>query len=271
MPKHTATAAAMAVSPEFDSGPPSQFAALFAQTPDYSPFKTLFWFDWGPVFYRGRLDGSAKVLCIASDPGATERIANRTLVGDAGQRVQGFLKKIGLTRSYVCLNAFAYALIPSKAKDADVVLRASEHVTWRNRLYDLAKGVHVAAIIAFGGEAQQAVNLWTGKGNTPVLSLPHPSSRDPKKLIDAWRASVVQLRPIVPPDADGIPYPPNYGPQFLETDYERIPARDLPFGVPIWFGDDAWLRKKSQNVEHSSVNRPKPDDRHTLIWKAPVT
>jgi uracil-DNA glycosylase len=34
------------------------------------------------------LDRSAKVLCIASDPGPTERIVGRTLVGDAGQRVQ---------------------------------------------------------------------------------------------------------------------------------------------------------------------------------------
>jgi hypothetical protein len=47
----------------------------------------------------------------------------RTLVGDAGQRVQGFLAKIGLTRSYVCLNAFAYALHPSSFFEAGEILR----------------------------------------------------------------------------------------------------------------------------------------------------
>ena len=31
----------------------------------------------------------------------------------AGQQAQGFLRKVGLTGSYLCLNAFAYALIPS--------------------------------------------------------------------------------------------------------------------------------------------------------------
>src|SRR5215218_7976074 len=98
---------------EFD--PPAQLAALFDRVPD-SPVKADFWFDWGPIFYRGRLDGSARVLCLASDPGPTERIAGRALVGNAGQRVQGLLAKLGLTRSYVCLNAWAYAVHPSKAQ-----------------------------------------------------------------------------------------------------------------------------------------------------------
>jgi hypothetical protein len=84
---------------EFDPGPPREFAEVFTRVPDYAPYEEHFWYDWGPVFYRGRLDGSARVLCVASDPGPTERVAMRTLVGDAGQRVQGFLAKIGLTRS----------------------------------------------------------------------------------------------------------------------------------------------------------------------------
>ena len=57
--------------------------------------RDLFWYDWGPVFYRGRLNGTARLLGIASDPGPTERVVCRTLVGDAGQRVQGFLTSSG--------------------------------------------------------------------------------------------------------------------------------------------------------------------------------
>ena len=87
---------------EFDPGPPDPVADHFAEVPSYAAHRKKFWYDWGPVFYRGRLDRSAKVLCIASDPGPTERIVGRTLVGDAGQRVQGFLTKLGLTRSYPC-------------------------------------------------------------------------------------------------------------------------------------------------------------------------
>src|ERR671916_1534730 len=107
---------------EFDVGPPQEFAEIFARSPNYEPYKEHFWYDWGPVFYRGRLDGSARVLCVASDPGPTERIAGRTLVGDAGQRVQGFLARVGLTRSYALVNAYAYALLPSRAPDARPLL-----------------------------------------------------------------------------------------------------------------------------------------------------
>ncbi len=117
---------------EFDHGPTLDFAEHFARVFDYTPFKEDFWYDWGPIFYRGRLDGTARVLCIASDPGATERIALRTLVGDAGQRTQGFLAKIGLTRSYLCLNAFAYGLMPSHASKGARILRDPEQLAWRN-------------------------------------------------------------------------------------------------------------------------------------------
>jgi uracil-DNA glycosylase len=252
---------------EFDSGPPAAWATLFSNLPDYSPFKQHFWFDWGPILYRGRLDGSAKVLCIASDPGATERIAARTLVGDAGQRVQGFLAKLGVTRSYLCLNAFAYGLFPSHASQAGPVLNDPAQLAWRNEVYDKAKAAKVQAIIAFGGEAQDAVTLWPGKGSTPLFKLPHPSSHDPNTLVDKWRAAIPNLRAIVTPDADGDPTLPNYGTAFAEADYAPIPRRDLPYGVPAFLGDDAWTRKTAAHA--SSVTRPSPDDRHTLIWKAP--
>jgi hypothetical protein len=39
--------------------------------------------EWGPIFHRGRLDGSARVLVIGQDPSAHESIARRILVGEA--------------------------------------------------------------------------------------------------------------------------------------------------------------------------------------------
>ncbi len=254
---------------EFDPGPPPAFADIFARVPDYAPFKDSFWFDWGPVFYRGRLDGSARVLCIASDPGPTERIAARTLVGDAGQRVQGFLAKIGLTRSYTCFNAFAYALFPSTAaSNVTAMLQDPAHRAWRAEQYGAAVGPSLQAIIAFGVNAQQAVALWDSAPHVPVVRIPHPSSHDEQQLLTAWRAAVLQLRGLVTPDPDGDATGPNYGTTFAESDYARIPARDLPFGVPAWLGDDAWGRQ-SHPPHNDSVARPHPDDRHTLIWSAP--
>jgi Uracil DNA glycosylase superfamily len=253
---------------EFDPGPPRKFLNLFARVPSYEPFKELFWYDWGPVFYRGRLDGSARVLVIASDPGPTERLVGRTLVGDAGQRVQGVLTKLGLDRSYLCLNAHAYALHPGKGSQGLKVLNDPAIKSWRNELYNAAKGKKLQAVIAFGDQAQQAVALWDGKGNLPVWNVPHPSSRDPKKLLDAWRAAVSELRGIVTPDAAGDPNTATYGDEFLGTDYARIPSHDLPFGVPAWIGDDTWGRT-GKPKHFNCVSRPSPDDEHTLIWIAP--
>jgi hypothetical protein len=251
---------------EFDPGPPPAFAEIFARVPDYEEFKEHFWYDWGPIFYRGRLDGSARVLCVASDPGPTERIAARTLVGDAGQRVQGFLAKIGLSRSYLCLNAFAYALHPSSFWEGPEILRNADQLSWRNELFDAAKGPELRAVIAFGFQAQEAVKLWESKGSLRVFEVPHPSSREPDELLDAYREAVTELREIVPDD--GEPVAPNYADVFRERDYERIPPRDLPFGVPSWLGDDAWGRKATPR-HNNSVDRPSPDDGHTLIWIAP--
>ncbi len=254
---------------EFDKGPTQRFAKLFAQCPDYGALKPHFWYDWGPVFYRGRVDGSARVLCIASDPGATERIAARTLVGDAGQRVQGFLRKLGITRSYLCLNAYSYALIPSHASQGDALLDDPVHKKWRNRVFTAAHTPKTQAIIAFGEQAQRAVGSWAGKGTTPVFELPHPSSHDEAKLATQWRQAVSDLRGIVTPDGDGETGLPNYGATLGESDYAPIPRRDLPYGVPAFLGDDAAGRNATPR-HRSSVSRPNPDDRHTLIWIAPT-
>lgn len=253
---------------EFDPGPPAQIATLFERVPDPSATRD-FWFDWGPIFYRGRLDGSARVLCIASDPGPTERIAGRTLVGDAGQRVQGLLSKLGLTTSYVCVNAWAYAVHPSKAPNAvRQALDEPRQRDWRNELYDAVTGPELQAIMAFGYMAQDALEQWSGRPSVKVHELPHPSSREPKKLLDKWRAAVADLRGIVTPDDDGDNTGPNYGAKFTEADYAAIPRRDLPFGAPAFLGDDAWVRAKPGGARNS-VDRPSPDDGHTLIWKAP--
>ena len=36
--------------------------------------------EWGPIFHRGRLDGSARVLIIGQDPAQHEAVVRRILV-----------------------------------------------------------------------------------------------------------------------------------------------------------------------------------------------
>ncbi|NIK60860.1 uracil-DNA glycosylase family protein [Kribbella shirazensis] len=253
---------------DFDPGPPAAVARHFATVPSYADFRQFFWHDWGPIFYRGRLNGTARLLAIASDPGPTERIAGRTLVGDAGQRVQGFLTKLGLTRSYALVNAYAYALRPSLAQQAAPLLSRPDQLAWRNTLFDLITGPQLQAIVAFGAQARSAVRLWTDKPDVPVFEVPHPSSRTPKVLLDKWREAITDLRAIVTPDPDGDSAVPNYGVKFTESDYAPVPHRDLPFGVPPWLGDDAWGRKDKPR-HNNCVERPATDLLNTLVWRAP--
>ena len=258
---------------DFDKGPPAAVARHLLGVPGYAPeHRSLFWYDWGPVFHRGRLDGRARFLGIASDPGPTERVVGRTLVGDAGQRVQGFLRKVGLTSSYALVNAFPYAVHPSQMHRALPLLAEAEHLRWRNRLLDLITGPELEVVVAFGGTAQEALRLWDGRRDlaphVQVHEVPHPSSRNEEQLRSRWAAAVDQIRAGVAPDPDGDPSEPTYGEAFTEADYARIPAQDLPFAVPAWVGDDSWGRAATPK-HHNSVARPREEPDHTLVWQAP--
>src|SRR5262245_41906779 len=94
--------------PGYNSAP---FKSLATNYPDASifPFED-FRVEWGPVFHRGRLDGTARVLLIGQDPGQHENVLRRILVGEAGRRVQGLLAKLGITHRYVMINALLYSV-----------------------------------------------------------------------------------------------------------------------------------------------------------------
>ena len=87
------------------------FAGLVANYPgsDVYPAED-FRLEWGPIFHRGRLDGSARILVLGQDPAAHEAISRRILIGEAGQRIQGFLAKLGIETSYVMVNTFLYSV-----------------------------------------------------------------------------------------------------------------------------------------------------------------
>ena len=55
------------------------FRTLVQDVPDTSVFPTKdFRTEWEPVFHRGRLDGTARLLVIGQDPAQHEVIARRT-------------------------------------------------------------------------------------------------------------------------------------------------------------------------------------------------
>src|SRR5436305_14026138 len=97
----------------FDAGPVHEpFATLARDYPGADAYPPeMFRVEWGPIFHRGRLDGSAKVLIVGQDPGQHESIGRRCMVGEAGQRVQGLLRKLGIDHSYASGNAYLYSAL----------------------------------------------------------------------------------------------------------------------------------------------------------------
>ena len=94
--------------PGYDRAP---FDALVAGYPgaDVYPAKD-FRLEWGPIFHRGgprRLGPAARP---GPGPGGARGDRRRILVGEAGQRVQGLLAKVGITSSYAMVNTFLYSV-----------------------------------------------------------------------------------------------------------------------------------------------------------------
>jgi hypothetical protein len=177
---------------EHESPPPPALQKILDAMPPFKPEwlkdakgQPTFWSDFGPVLVRGRTDQTARVMCIASDPGPTECLpfVRHPLVGDAGQRAQGFLRKIGFTKSYVLANAYPIALRPSASSSGkgEAVLNDPDMIKWRTKFYTQLAGDKLQLIVLFGGNAEEAMTLWAKDvGQTFVLSPVMGDVPDPK-------------------------------------------------------------------------------------------
>src|SRR5262249_48094389 len=135
------------------------FRTLVLEYPeaDVYPFDQ-FRVEWGPIFHRGRLDGSARVLIIGQDPAQHETIVRRILVGEAGRRAQGFLAKLGITTSYVFINTYLYSVWGSvKAATRKSPLLVGYRNQWIDAIMD---GGKVEAVVTLGTAAAEAWGFW---------------------------------------------------------------------------------------------------------------
>jgi hypothetical protein len=255
------------------------FRTLFETYPDETVFPGKhFRVEWGPVFYRGRLDGSARVLLIGQDPAQNENVLRRILVGEAGQRIQGFLSKLGINRSYVMINTYLYSVYggaPAKVR------RDPRLVGYRNKWFDaLLVGKSVEAVVALGVLAEEAWNFWkdTPQGQqlaVPFVKITHPtqpessSKGDKAKRVQAtrtmlasWNAAINSLRPAIH-NPDFQPPAPLYGDAFKPEDKIAIPEFDLPPGLPPWTREkDGWASRvgKTDKSKRSNITIKVPKD-----------
>ena len=227
-------------SPGFDPGPPPDWETFFLSAPldVYQQHPAdRFRLDFGPVCYRGRLDGSARVIVVGQDPSTNEILAHRIFVGKSGQRVQGLLSKLGLTRSYTMLNTFLFSVFGQFDNELQNISLEAPNLAFRNAFLDtLAQQNPLQAIIAVGRGAQHAVENWPEHLNFPVFAITHPAAPNEASLLANWNASLPGLQAVVNPDDDGQADPVAYGSSFQPQDEVPIPRGDLPFGLPDWHG-----------------------------------
>jgi len=247
---------------DFDSGYGNEpFRALCADFPDekvYPPadFRT----EWGPIFHRGRLDGSARVLILGQDPAQHESISRRILVGEAGQRIQGFLAKLGIDRSYVLINTYLYSVYGqgggNRHKDDPQI------AAYRNRWIEaILASRKIEAVVALGMLADHAWQIWkkTPKGqatNLPYVYITHPTQPESssggdaakhaaaiKAMLANWNTALTALKPSIS-RPDRVIALQLYGTEFKAGDDMEIPEMDLPAGTPPWMrGLASWSRR----------------------------
>jgi hypothetical protein len=246
---------------EFDPGPVAEpFASLVREYPGTDVYPAAsFRVEWGPIFHRGRLDGSARLLVIGQDPAASEAIVRRILVGAAGHRTQGLMAKLGIDRSYLLVNTFLYSVYGQSggeqhASDAGIA-------AYRNRWLDAVFAANqIEAVLALGHLADGAWQAWrktaNGKAHSPPYEhVTHPtepdssSGGDPTKLAEAtkamllnWNEALGRLHPLAHPDRQAPLVP--YGASFRPAELVAIPELDVPAGLPEWMrSPQAWAAR----------------------------
>ena len=242
------------------------FASLVADYPgeDVYPAKD-FRIEWGPVFHRGRLDTTAKVLVLGQDPATHETVARRILIGEAGQRVQGLLAKVGIDTSYVMVNTFLYSVYGQgggnrHAKDAHIA-------EYRHRWLDaLLIGSAVTAVVTLGALAKSAFEQWAklrpdAAHGLHLAAVRHPTYPESAaasgsislgdataKLLADWNAHLDGLASHIAPDRP--PHTTPYADRWQPGDLAMIPEADLPAGAPPWWRAlDAWATRSGKDAQ----------------------
>ena len=252
-----------AVNLGHDRGPDPEWTAFFENAPlaVYQAHPSDFRLDFGPVWYRGRLDGTARVLVIGQDPAANELVGHRIFVGASGQRIQGFLGKLGITRDYIMINTFLYPVFGQFFMLSDLS-HDPQIQGFRNALLDrIVERNPIEAVIAVGSAGKDAIENWPNPEAVPWQHIQHPSARDHAALFDSWNAGLTALRELVEPEQAVAPDMTNYGSDWTDADHVPIPRRDLPFGLPEWHGVGS----------HASRGRESDGstDHKEIIWRAP--
>jgi hypothetical protein len=196
-------------------------------------------------------------MIVGQDPSTDEILAQRNLVGSAGQRAQRLLNKLGLTKSYVMFNTFLFGI--KGQMDATMNAAAVEPaiMNYRNSLFDkTAAASTLQAIISFGNGADLAITNWAARpAGVPWFQLHHPSAPD-NIVLPNWNANLNAMHAAITADKVSLVDMTPYGATFGPGDSTDIPREDLAFGLADWHGTGGSTR--SQRTGDNVINWTSP-------------
>jgi uracil-DNA glycosylase len=232
--------------------------------PEYTLTKDKVRYEMGPIFYRGRTDGTARVLVVGQDAATDEALVQRAFTGGTGQKVQNWLNAVGITSSYVCLNTFIYSIYEQYDEFTKELATTGPIKDYRNRLFEKVFAENkIDLVISFGSAAHESVRIFRdeklgGKlpSNVVWVQMLHPGGAgivDPNapppanpdeptgpnqealtKIADSFARGWKRVwdtrkykKGWLPADSDGRKY---QGTKFYYTSND-VPYRDLPYGV----------------------------------------
>lgn len=247
---------------EHDPGPSSAsgWAELFAETPNYRGLglevvgREAFRWHHGPMFFRGRLDGSAKVVIVGQEGAQDESLSHRSFTGGTGARMQHFLRFLGLDRSYLFLNSFVYPIFGQYTNDLRPLAQdpRSPVVKHRNRILDKAVvDGDVRLVVAVGRAAKESVATWIEA---------HGGTAQPDALHDATLGSIPNRVKVV-----GVLHPGGAAggsTAAIKADFARAigHVRDRLQADPGWLPTDPGMtRNLSATYPYSSAAIPYRD------------
>ncbi len=224
----------------------------------YTLTSDKFRYEMGPIFYRGRMDGSARVLVVGQDAATDEALVHRAFIGGTGQKVQHFLNSVGITHSYFCSNTFLYSIFEQYDEFTDELAMGGPIKDFRNEVFGKVMAENkIELIVSFGSAAHDSVRKFRDEklgGKFPpnvewvqmmhpgaaAVGLPKPGSLDPvdDTMVKAVAASFskgykrIWDRKARQPgwlkaDSDGVTY--RRATYYYTND--DVPFRDLPFGA----------------------------------------
>lgn len=245
----------------YDEGPPPFWLEKFKGLSDdffvnhpSQRFRTAF----GGVLYRGRLDDTARVLVIGQDPSTDEALARRAFVGSAGQRLQKFLNKTGISRSYIIINTFAYSITGQFDTEMRNISLEAPLKSFREGLINtLIERNPIQVILTFGVGARHAVENWDNTEGITVFHLVHPTAPE-QTTHPNWNSLLAEIAASMDPDDETMVDLTPYSGSWSKVDHlSPIPRYDLPYDIPFWHGTNGTNSKRD------------PADRiKNIIWQS---